>query len=402
MAQQELWSRDSQCLKEVIERLTSEDVQQRRNAVDVISEVIHLSSDSKNVHTQLSWQDIAKHLLVLLEDEDIAIKEQASSLLPLIDPSLVLPALVNLIYSGDERLQATASDACVAVLKYYSQKAEVICMLDCLSILIIASIMYYSNMVSCLKLAGSKLESDRVLRLIPEWSKSVQSWNLLIEPLIDKMFAEPSNANIVRFLGHISEHLADAADVVLSCVLMHAKRLKEMDDSSFSRLECQTHKSDDSGTMQQTLFEHLCPLLVIKMIPLRVFNDLDSAVMYGQLANEEIVHDCRDINAINLDSVTSLLLKRTFCKFEFNDVRKLATELCGRIHPEVLIPLISSQLEYAAVSQDIMKIKGCSFAICTSLVVRGHKSLSHPGMLIIRKTLETMLMWPSVDGDEVS
>lgn len=29
-------------------------------------------------------QDIAKHLLVLLEDEDIAIKEQASSLLPLI------------------------------------------------------------------------------------------------------------------------------------------------------------------------------------------------------------------------------------------------------------------------------------------------------------------------------
>lgn len=46
------------------------------------------------------------------------------------------------------------------------------------SILIIASIMYYSNMVSCLKLAGSKLESDRVLRLIPEWSKSVRWWKL--------------------------------------------------------------------------------------------------------------------------------------------------------------------------------------------------------------------------------
>ncbi|KAL6210028.1 hypothetical protein ACLB2K_020966 [Fragaria x ananassa] len=192
-----LMSRDSQCLTEVIERLTSEDVQQRRNAVDVISEVIHLSSDSKNVHTQLSWQDIAKHLLVLLEDEDIAIKKQASSLLPLLDPSLVLPALVNLIYSGDERLQATASDACVAVLKYHSQKAEVICMLlDCLS-----------NLSQSVNLnntggTGSKLESDRVLRLTPEWSKSVQSWNLLIEPLIDKMFAEPSNANIVRFLSH--------------------------------------------------------------------------------------------------------------------------------------------------------------------------------------------------------
>lgn len=63
--------------------------------------------------------------------------------------------------------------------------------------------------------------------MFPTDLSQVQSWNLLIEPLIDKMFAEPSNANIVRFLGHISEHLADAADVVLSCVLMHAKRLKE-------------------------------------------------------------------------------------------------------------------------------------------------------------------------------
>ncbi|KAM5549867.1 hypothetical protein ABKV19_001009 [Rosa sericea] len=390
-----LMSRDSQCLKEVIERLASENVQQRRNAVDVIAEVIHMSSDSKYVHTQLSWHNIAKHLIVLLEDEETAIREQASSLLPLIDPSLVLPALVNLIYSGDERLQSTASDACVVVLKYHSENAEVICMLlDCLSNL--------SQNVN--RDTGSKLESDRVLRLIPEWSKSVQSWNFLIEPLIDKMFAEPSNANIVRFLSHISEHLAEAADVVLSCVLMHAKRRKD-----FSRLECQTDKSEDSEKMQQTLFEHLCPLLVIKMLPLRVFNNLDSTIMYGQLSNQGIVHDCQDINAINQDTVTALLLKslvififRTFCEFEFNDVRKLAAELCGRIHPQVLIPIICSQLEYAAGSQDIIKIKACLFSVCTSLVVRGRESLFHPGMLKIRKTLETMLLWPSLDGDEVS
>ena len=32
--------------------------------------------------------------------------------------------------------------------------------------------------------------------------------------------------------------------------------------------------------------------------------------------------------------------------------------------------------------------------------VRGRESLSHPGILKIRKTLETMLLWPSLDGDE--
>ncbi|XP_050367158.1 uncharacterized protein LOC126785487 [Argentina anserina] len=392
-----LMSRDSQCIEEVIERLASANLQQRRNAVDVISKVIHLSSDSKNVHSQLPWQDIAKQCLLLLEDEDIAIREKVSSLLPLIDPLLVLPALVNLIYSGNERMQSTASDACVVVLKHHSQNAEVICMLlDCLSNL--------SQSVNLNSIGDTvpKLESDRVLRLIPEWSKSVQSWNFLIEPLIDKMFAEPSNANIVRFLSHISEHLAEASDVVISCVLKHVKRRKEMDDSSLSGLECQTYNNDDSGKLQQTLFEHLCPLLVIKMLPLRVFNDLDSTVMYGRLSNQEIIHDCRDINAINQDSVTALLLRRTFCQFEFNDVRKLAAELCGRIHPQVLVPLLCSQLEYAAGSQDIIKIKACLFAICTSLVVRGRESLSQPGMLKIRKTLETMLLWPSLDGDEVS
>lgn len=63
-----------------------------------------------------------------------------------------------------------------------------------------------------------------------------------------------------------------------------------MDESSFSRLECQTYKIDDSENMQQTLFEHLCPLLIIKMLPLRVFNDLDSTIIYGQLFNPGIVH----------------------------------------------------------------------------------------------------------------
>lgn len=46
-------------------------------------------------------------------------------------------------------------------------------------LLIIDSIVLSTtNMSSCLQLAESKLESDRVLRLIPEWSKSVRYWKL--------------------------------------------------------------------------------------------------------------------------------------------------------------------------------------------------------------------------------
>lgn len=45
----------------------------------------------------------------------------------------------------------------------------------------------------------------------------------MIGPLIDKMFAEPSNAIIVKFLSYISEQLGEAGDVVIYHVLLHMK-----------------------------------------------------------------------------------------------------------------------------------------------------------------------------------
>lgn len=55
----------------------------------------------------------------------------------------------------------------------------------------------------------------------------VQDWKFLIGPMIDKMFAEPSNAIIVRFLSIINEHLVKATDVVLKRVLSYVKGQKE-------------------------------------------------------------------------------------------------------------------------------------------------------------------------------
>lgn len=42
--------------------------------------------------------------------------------------------------------------------------------------------------------------------------------------------------------------------------------------------------------MQQSLFERLCPLLIIRMLPLGVFDNLKSHNMYGQLAIQGIIH----------------------------------------------------------------------------------------------------------------
>ncbi|TXG70455.1 hypothetical protein EZV62_005390 [Acer yangbiense] len=392
---------DSHCLEEVLKRLSSGNVIQRRNSIDVLSELIRISSHSVNAQSHLAWQDIAIHLLERLGDEETVIREQTSNLLPMIDPSLVLPALVRLIYSSDEKVQSSASEACIGVLKHHNQKFEVICMLlDCVSNL--NQSLDIPETVRSVR-EESKLDSDRVLRLIPQWSESVQDWNSLVGPLIDKMFAEPSNAIIVRFLSYISERLAEAADVVLNQVLLQMRGHKEIESFKW---ECGTYTSEESVKMQQYLFECLCPLLIIRLLPLRVFDDLSCSIIYGQLLNEITAHGYGDINIINHNCVAALLLNRAFSKFEFEDVRKLAAELCGRIHPQVLFPITCSQLKHAVGSKDILKIKACLFSICTSILVmafavRGKDSILHPVMLEIRKMLEAVLLWPSLDEDEV-
>lgn len=63
-----------------------------------------------------------------------------------------------------------------------------------------------------------------------------------------------------------------------------------VDESLLVRLASTSSMSDDYVEMQKSLFERLCPLLIIRLLPLRVFNDINSSIMYGQLRNKVINH----------------------------------------------------------------------------------------------------------------
>ncbi|KAJ8769650.1 hypothetical protein K2173_005253 [Erythroxylum novogranatense] len=394
-------STDNHCLEQVLSRLTSGSSQQRLNSIDVISELVLISSDSGNKISSLAWQDIAKILVECLSDDDSVIRERASSLLQVIDPSMFLPTLVHLVYSSDERIQSSASAVLLATLQNNNQNPEVICMLlDSLSNL--NQSLDISNSGQDTRQAGIKDDSDRILKLISEWSKSVEDWKSFIGPVIEKMFSEPANATIVRFLSCVSEHIADAGDVVLRRVLSHMQEQKEIEEGLLSRRENRSYTTKDTDIVQKDLFQRLCPLLIVRLLPLRVFNDLKSAIMYGQLPNRLIVTECGDIVTNDEACIATFLLKRSISKSEFDDVRKLAAELCGRLHPQVLFSVVLPLLEHAAASRDIQKIKSCLFSVCTSLLIRGKEAIAHPTIVEMRKTLKTILLWPSLDGDEVS
>ncbi|WZZ17814.1 hypothetical protein YC2023_110903 [Brassica napus] len=342
---------DNSCLSEVLQRLVSGTTVQRLNSVDVISEVILMSKDSFPSH--IPWKEIADCLLKCLGDEETYIRKQTSELLK----------------SMESRGHPTEG---IQFLPHYRWHA-----------------LHKSD--------GSTFDSDRVLKLIPEWARCVQNWGSLIGPLLDKMFLEPSNAIMVRFLSCISEHLADASDMVLLHVLSHMKEQDKMDENFINM----SKSSVDKTNVEKSLFDHLCPLLILRLLPQRVFDDIDSSTIYGRFLREDSVNEYRDIKFEDCQCIAAFLFERAFSKFEFEEVRKLAAELCGRIHPQVLFPTVLLQLEKATELQDSLKIKACLFSICTSLVVRGWESFSHSVTPKVRKVLEKILLWPS-DEDEIS
>ncbi|XP_060206681.1 uncharacterized protein LOC132634681 isoform X3 [Lycium barbarum] len=412
-------SSDTQCLEEILKRLISGSVSQKRNAVDFISDLINMSMESDTVLPPPMWQHLSCHLLEFLQDEQMVINTQASNLIPLIDPSFTLSALVCLIYSPLERVHSLASGALIALLKNYKHNPDIICMLlDCLS-------KPSQNPDICVTadgVEGQKPDIDRVLKLLPEWSKmlfldflvlslynvhsgksyskasirmDVEDWKVMIGPLIDKLFAEPSNAVIVRFLSSISEHLASVADFVFQRLISYSRRQKDSLDEG-------VYPNYDAEERQLDLFNRLCPLLVMRLLPLQVFNDLNSYALYDELPTKLSTHDDECLGTQSTECVAGLLINRALSKFEFEDVRRLAAELCGRIHPKVLIPIMSYQLKNATNAKDLLKIKACLFSICTSLLVNGTDAYAHPDMFRIRKAIETILLWPSMDGDDIS
>ncbi|CAF2112619.1 unnamed protein product [Brassica oleracea var. botrytis] len=381
---------DNSCLSEVLQRLVSGTTVQRLNSIDVISEVILMSKESFPSH--IPWKEIADCLLKCLGDKETYIRKQTSELLKSIEPSFVLPELVTLVYSTHGNIQSSATETLLAVLQHHKEDSDVVCMLlTCLS----NTQALDTSESNGHPTKGSTFDSDRVLKLIPKWARSVQNWGSLIGPLLDKMFLEPSNAIMVRFLSCISEHLADASDMVLLHVLSHMKEQDKMDENFINI----SKSSVDKTNVEKSLFDHLCPLLILRLLPQRVFDDIDSSTIYGRFLRGDYVNGYRDIKFEDCQCIAAFLFERAFSKFEFEEVRKLAAELCGRIHSQVLFPTVLLQLEKATELQDSLKIKACLFSICTSLVVRGWESLSHNVTPKIRKVLENILLWPSEENE---
>ena len=85
---------------------------------------------------------------------------------------------------------------------------------------------------------------------------------------------------------------------------------KEPDESFFTKGGSKNYAANDSMKLQHSLFDCLCPLLVIRLLPMRVMDELDFSVTYGQLLNRVVVHGYGPVDANDHACVAMQLEKK--------------------------------------------------------------------------------------------
>ncbi|CAM6127208.1 unnamed protein product [Calypogeia fissa] len=383
-------------MEQLFSRLDSEESGHRRNALDVLTELLSICTRSVDMINSSLSQTIAKHLFKRLGDIELTNRVVASALFAKLDPSLTLPVLMEFLYSPDGRIRSAASTSVLSVLKGQVDHSKVVTeLLDCATKMVKSSSAVQDHQSRGAVSRGGKsdgpIDLDRIMRLIPDWADTVEDWEKLICVVLLKMFQEPANAVIPRFLSSISNHLARHVHIIFPLVLEEMRNQSKLTQDLLSQLSAEDSKtSQEGGDLGKELFQRLSPLLVLRVLPLDAFNDRTSKELYGDGAPDTVAAEC----------ITSLLLDRVCGGFEFEDVRKVASELTGRLLPNIMIPLITAQLEDAYHTQDLLRAKACIYVLCTSLGIRGQESLNHPLMTSVCQILTSTLLWQWAQDDK--
>lgn len=373
--------------------LGSGNTAQRQNALCVISELLNSLSSSEDKLTNTVRQDVAIHLLKRLGDVELTNRIEVAQLFAKLDPQFVLPALVQHLYSRDEKVRSAASASIVSVLKGHNDQCAVVSvLLDCSSNMIQNEIFPVNpGQIGLSTSGGSSPDVGRIMRLIPAWANKVKEWDRLIDVILQKVFADPSNPVMPRFLSQISQHLSDNVEAVLKHVLAFMAEQPKMTEELVLNLR----NGDSFQTTQRldaVVFERLSPLLVLKVLHLKAFDDASCPQLYGTKSENG--------NLCEQRCITDFLIERACGVFESHDIRKLSAELLGRLLPGIILPLLTKHLEDAVENQHTLQARSCIFALCSSLWLRGKESLYHQSMVHIQGLLAQVLLQPCLSTDE--
>ncbi|KAH7282662.1 hypothetical protein KP509_35G042300 [Ceratopteris richardii] len=377
-------------MEKLFRLLGSENLAQRQNALAVISELLQALSSSDHDMADGIRKLVAVHLLKHLGDTELVNRLEISRLFSKLDPEFVLPALVHNVYSRDEKVRSAASASIIALLKHHSDSCVTLCVLldSTRNIIHNAQLPSHPGQIAISKNTLSS-DVDRVMHLIRNWARE-HDWEQKIDVILKKMFLEPSNPVIPRFLSEINTQLLKNIDSVFRnvlCFMIEQKQLLE-------NLSAKGKQGDGSfqESAESFVFEKLSPLLVLKVLPLAAF-DKSCREFYGRTVENGGHFDLKDV------CIMHFLLDRACGEYEAYEVRKLSSELLGRCNPGIVLPVLETRLKNGIKGRHFLEMKSCLFSLCNLVMLRGTLALQNPCMVSIRLLLFQVLMWPCSPTD---
>ena len=385
----------------------------RQNTLAIIEEMFRINNELLNYHdsaindeTASEFSDhtgyarpldgdltdlLVSHMLSRLQDSELVLRTQASSLFARLQPARVVPRLCKMICSRDAKERSAAEQSLSEVMAsaYNRDPCKTFTtLIDCLR--------HHetdTNKESKKKAhkIGYENAVDRVIRLAPRWVDALKSRTLqsrIFLSILRKMSAAPSDLILVKLMSKMAQAKATKESPEVFETIIHSV-VKRMEKQTGLNKEMLFQQKDNQEVIQSLLFVRTSPLLMLRALPVTAFDiykssdtndgsaygdvfqdenysdsDSDSDSLYenesGSDANSES-HGASQNNTISVNqtnkalirlrqSVSRLareLVKRSTQLYEFDQVRKLSAEIISRLPlADFVLPFIVAHLQY--------------------------------------------------------
>jgi len=328
-----------------------------KSALHVSIEIMRRSGSSM---PSSSLGAVVRAMLPRLSDRDLEVRKLATAVFAHTNPSQVLPALFELLVSKDEAERSAAGDAIMAMMREQSSPLRALeSFLDALQ-----------SLSSTDLPDANTARTERAVKLLTRFADTVEEkeWKNISEALAEALFRNPSSSVLTQTIAGLAPWIA--LPTARECIVAVCAR----------QLSSQ---SADKSDNEQDIFQRLAPLLLLRLLPLSTWERSSAEIRE--------IQRCLKHRMLNIQG-------------EFDDVRRVCSELFGRMPREVLDDELLQELRLARVSMhdkdELARVRSCMFCCNAALAARGESGLSNAFVRELRTVSFELLASKSWDAED--
>ena len=393
-------------LRHMLDKLASPSAVARRNTLSALCEALargagqapheHGGADPHALLPEYA-ATLAERILPCLSDADLASRHAAAALFGRVSPSCVLPPLLQLCSHRDSRTRSAATVALVAVLQHHTPPARALtALLACIASPAAEDAATSARPARALTVDDAGAEAavgasrhdvavERAIDALRKWAAAEvvpTDVPFLTDALLSAVTAAPSDAALVRAAAALGTLMGAPGGPAAHTL----RRLREL------------LVKQPASDAAPRLFERLSPLLLLRVLPLAAFDDpLTVQPLYEDLGNSEAG------DTVAGRSIAAELLRRMVDTAEADDVRRVSSELVGRLRPAVAWPRLEKRIMCYAERQQLRELRACLFAACAAIAARGVAALpssTPPSRALLASVTRLLTLTSNTHGDE--